>query len=178
MIARYVLTCLASLAAAASLVVAEDVQADPVVVGVHLYTHHTNAEYHDNTPGLYAIFPVGVAGGKLTAGFYVNSLHQLNGERRHTFYVGQSWEWGRWGVVAALGTGYERKRYTFEVPRRRGGGTITYSAESGFSSTKLTPLIAPSVTIPEAQRYLGVTPRITFLPAKHSAVHLSIERSF
>ncbi len=149
-----------------------------ITVGAHLYTFHTNKDMHDDTPGVYAVWPVGVAGGKLITGVYRNSLNDEGERRRVSVYAGQVWAHGRYSLTAALATGYQRKKaYDMQFCPKDGAEYVKCWKTVGFVNSRLAPLVAPSATFPEARQYLGgLTPRLTLLAGKHSAaVHLSLE---
>lgn len=146
-----------------------------LVIGLHAYTHHANKAMDDNTPGIYAVAPgVGVLGGSLTAGAYRNSIG------RPSVYVGQTWEYGRYGLTVAAVTGYTIKtRYGQDVCRP---GYISVPENpcrldsAGHTRHLLAPLVAPSISFPEAVPYIGVAPRLSLVGLKGgAAVHLSLE---
>ena len=140
-----------------------------VTIGVHLATAHFNGQGHSSTPGLYVALPYGIAGAGTVIGAYRNSL--TTPERRTSYYLGQAWQWGRFGIVAAVVSGYTKERV--DCPCPAGSSFATCWQEFGFSNNRLLPVLVPSVSWPEARKYIGVVPRLSLLGNR--GVHLSIE---
>lgn len=170
LVLRTACDCLLTLAAAGAVyvgLVALGPKAHAQVVGVHTVTHHFVGGGHPTAPGLYLRVPVRLFGGdELTFGGYANSL--VTPQRQVSLYIAESWSFGgRYAVALGLISGYERRRYYDSNGR--------YLGTWGLNGAPVMPLVAASVAWPEAQRFLGVTPRLTLIPA---AVHLSLERSW
>lgn len=138
-----------------------------ITVGAHLYTAHADSRAEDDTTGLYAVAPSGIAGGRLVAGFFRNSLNLPGTERRTSAYLGNAWQRGRWGLMLGAGTGYEREC------REAFSGTYCW----GWSKHRIAPMVVPSMTIPEAAKVIGVTPRLSLVRGNGFGIHLSIEKA-
>jgi hypothetical protein len=133
-------------------------------VGVHIATKHFDDHSHTSTPGLYAVLPVGVLGGRVVLGGYRNSL--TTPKRRTSFYVAQTWEWGRYSAMVGVVSGYHVEEDSCGERCVR---------KWGHTRGALGPIAAVSVAWPEAKPLLGAVPRLSLIPA---GVHLSLERSF
>jgi hypothetical protein len=127
-------------------------------IGAHVATGHFKAGSHTGSPGLYVRFASGVV-----VGGYRNSL--TTPERRTSFYVAQTWEFDRYALLAGVVSGYHVEE------GECGRGCVQ---KWGHTRGRIGPLVAASVSFPEARPLLGVTPRLTLIPA---GVHLSFERS-
>jgi hypothetical protein len=153
-----------------------------VVVGVHMASIHAPAHDGQNNtnPGLYFRSDSGV-----TAGFYRNT------HRRTSVYLGRNFKFGPLDVGVGVVSGYQKhctdymvKTGSYTTVEKVPGGTITSTYPvfetrqtcSGFSRGYFTPMVAPSYRLPFS--VLGASPRIFFMPAKKSVLHLSIEGSF
>ena len=143
-----------------------------ITLGVHLVSAHIPAGLENNNlnPGVYAK----VDG--FVAGVYRNTL------RRTSFYAGYAFEHGPFALTVGAITGYDKRTKKVYTLRNANdatlGGTSSYET-TGYSSSKVSPLIAPSVRLPEV---FGITPRITYLPRlgianRSNVFHLSIERA-
>lgn len=154
--------------AVAGLLVVRDARAQ-TTVGVHLLTAHSSHNTHTETAGVYVALPYGIAGAGTVIGAYRNSL--TTPERRTSYYLGQAWQWGRFGIVAAVVSGYTKERV--DCPCPAGSSFATCWQEFGFSNNRLLPVLVPSVSWPEARKYIGVVPRLSLLGNR--GVHLSIE---
>jgi len=141
-------------------------------IGVHIATAHSNSDARDDNPGVYVVLPFGLADGRVVLGGYRNSLNTP--QRRTSYYVGQAWQFGRFGLAAALVTGYQKERISVECPPNSPWFSNCWQ-EVGFSNSRLQPALIPSVSFPEARQYLMVTPRLSLVAFKHVAVHLSFE---
>lgn len=164
---RIWLACSAVSLAVAGLLVVRDARAQ--TFGVHLLTAHADADARDDNQGLYVILPFGLAEGRVIAGGYLNSINSP--ARRTSYYLGQAWQWGRFGIVAAVVSGYTKERV--DCPCPAGSSFATCWQEFGFSNNRLLPVLVPSVSWPEARKYIGVVPRLSLLGNR--GVHLSIE---
>lgn len=154
--------------AVAGLLVVRDARAQ-TTVGVHLLTAHSSHNTHTETAGVYVALPFGVAGAKTVLGAYRNSVQTP--QRRISVYVAQAWQWGRWGLAAGVVSGYQKERVPVECSR----GFANCWWEYGLTNAPLMPLVVPSVTFPEARRWIGVTPRLSLVGIKAPAIHLSLE---
>jgi hypothetical protein len=135
--------------------------------GLHVSTVHIPASDHLNNvnPGAYVRYDNGA-----TAGFYRNSYKRLS------VYAGWTWESGPFALTVGGITGYKRVDVPCTGDRLEAGFTRCWD---GSSSSAISPLIAPSVVLPDV---LGVTPRVTVLPKIESkgstVIHLAVERKF
>jgi len=161
------LTALASCAASPSY--AEGLSFDldslkPELVGVHLYTFHSNAhiskdyvEVNNVNPGLYARWSNG-----LTIGFYKNS--EWNFSHNYSGYVAKTWERDLIGDLK---------------------GALTVGVVSGYSTgrTDLLPMVVPSISYDRV--------RASFVPGlgckgnkqnpeycMPAGIHISVEHRF
>ena len=149
-------------------------------VGLHLVSVHIPARegQHNFNPGIYVRFDNGV-----TLGTYHNTLG------KQTFYAGYTVEHGPFALTLGAASGYQRqetvtlgtmKPCTLEQAAANGGACVQQSRHTDTSSgTKayLTPMLAPSVRLPDV---LGLVPRISYIPGlagSSNVFHLSIERA-
>jgi hypothetical protein len=142
-----------------------------LILGLHLLSQHYPAEGLENrTPGVYVRTEEG-----WTAGAYRNSW------ARPSFYFGKVWAWEPHpsfdlAFTLALASGYQKRREAVScdrVPASLGSFTHSCWIETGYSSTPLTILAAPSFRVGPM--------RIAGLPrtARGAAVvHLSVEGRF
>lgn len=150
-----------------------DARAD--TVGAHLYSLHFNVDRdapeslqpRDVTPGLYWRGDSG-----LTAGVVRNSYS------RPSVYAGYTLERGRFSLTLAAISGYRYKTYTGPAAcgkqsrHKQNVDPNTCWWTVGHTSAVLRPLIAPSVSFPEAKPYIGATPRVALLG---KAISFSVE---
>ncbi|WP_395057403.1 hypothetical protein [Polaromonas sp.] len=128
--------------------------AQATTFGLHLGSVHSPSESYQNNvnPGVYVRTDEGI-----TAGMYHNTLGRV------TVYAGATLEYGPFGVMAGVATGYK--------PKVIDGRTY------GQGHT-LTPVLAFSLSLPAIAT---ITPKLIFIPAfqKGPAVfHLAIEKRF
>src|SRR5262245_48100769 len=96
-----------------------------MVLGVHLFSVHSQPGMNSNTAGLYLRAPSG-----FTAGFYENSLSGTtqkghDGSRRTSTYAGWSWETDdrNWALTIAGATGYSRPESRVCIERSASDGS-------------------------------------------------------
>lgn len=149
-----------------------DAHAD--TIGLHIYTPHfdrddnlpSSLRMRNFTPGVYWRGESGA-----TLGVVRNSL------ARPAVYAAYTWETadGRFALTAGAITGYE---YRTVAGPKACGRKRHYADPSecrwryGNTNAVLRPLIAPSVSFPEAKPYIGATPRVALLG---KAVSFAIE---
>ncbi len=160
-------------AAFVAVLVVSHCQAQAGTMGVHLYSPHFTDEsdtperlrMRDFTPGLYWRGDSG-----LTLGVVRNSF------TRTSVYAAYTLERGRWSLTAGAITGYRYREVSgVDLCRKHGSkqsNPCTYV--SGKTNAYLRPLLAPSVAFPEAQPYIGATPRVALLG---KALSFSVEWS-
>lgn len=122
--------------------------------GLHLGSIHAPSEsYQKNfNPGVYVRTDEGI-----TAGVYHNTLGRV------TVYAGGTLEYGPFGVMAGVATGYKPK---------------VIDGKTYGSGRALTPVLAFSLSLPVIAT---ITPKLIYIPAfeKSPAVfHLAIEKQF
>jgi hypothetical protein len=185
-VVRVLATIGASLAAAAALVVGACVSqpahaAEPVTVGVHLTTWHSDEQLNGVNPGLY------VRADGWVAGLYRNSINRLSIHVGHQFETSG----GPVGLGLYVGavSGYQRKvtgrsvwcsstpMGTDEQPCRDGLYQNWQDQVTGSSKAWLAPMVSPSVRLDLGG---GISARLAYLhkPGGSNAVHLSVEHSF
>lgn len=152
--------------------------AETIVIGLHLVSlHAAHTERGDiqprtETPGIYLKLPLGVMGGQVTAGALRNSLG------RPSFYLGQTWTGGRWSLLAAGVTGYDKRVTVSHENCARAGFSVgpgdLCRTESGVG-WRITPMVVPSVALPQIG---GITPRLSLAVSSMPALHFSIEKEF
>lgn len=144
-------------------------------IGVHLYSPHFDVDREapehlqprDVTPGLYWRSDSG-----LTLGVVRNSHSRWAG------YAGYTLERGRWGLTLGAISGYQYETHTgpaacgkkYRHDPHVDPNTCWWTV--GSTNAVLRPLIAPSVSFPEAKPYIGAVPRIALLG---KAVSFSVE---
>jgi hypothetical protein len=127
-----------------------------ITLGLHAATAHVSKDAKDDNPGLYAVAPFGIAGGRVMLGGYRNSLNTT--PRRTSLYFGQTWQFDNWSLAAIVVSGYDKRRYL--------------DREEGFWHQKWMPVVVPSYALPPV---FGVTPRLSLVGVKKPAIHLSLE---
>lgn len=149
-------------------------KAEPIVVGLHLYTYHVPQEFEckacsvsNDTPGVYVV----VQG--FTAGVVRNSY------RRWSVYAGKVWAVDEFDFTLGVITGYKYHRVhgPETCPNRipmEDRANAHCSAKTGTTNAVLRPLVAVSYALPLRQ-YIGVTPRVSMLG---KGLHLSVEHGF
>lgn len=149
-------------------------EAQAQTMGLHLYSVHFDRDeempdslaVRDFTPGVYGRLDSG-----LTFGAVRNSLG------RASFYVAQTWETDnkRWAITLGAISGYQYRMVTGPqacVKKQHHNNPAGCWYQYGETNAILRPLIAPSVTFPEAEPYIGAVPRIALLG---KAVSFSVE---
>lgn len=153
-----------------------------IVIGLHLVSAHVpDDQYmHNSNPGIYFRTESG-----WTAGVYRNSLQRTSVYGGFTFTT---------DVVEALPlsltvgavSGYQRGKAYVECPKNvvvtSADGARCYRIE-GYSSHAVSFLLAPSVSFPAAERWIGAVPRLSYMPRlgagnNASVFHLSVEKAF
>jgi hypothetical protein len=149
-------------------------------VGLHLVSIHVPAHegQHNFNPGIYGRLVNGV-----TLGTYLNTLG------KQTFYGGYTVERGPFALTLGAASGYQRhetvtlgamKPCTLEQAAAYGGACMQQSQHTDTSpGTKayLTPMLAPSVRLPDL---FGIIPRVSYIPGlagSSNVFHLSVERA-
>ena len=142
----------------------------PIVLGLHLASVHVPTLPDQNNINfcVYARAPNG-----MVVGAYRNTL------RRWSFYAGHTSSWGPVDLTVGLVTGY-RKHCDVTEQKRPNGSILTEWRCEGFSHNRLTPMFAPSITLPTV---FDVTPRVSYIPrvgarSPANVFHLSIEKEF
>lgn len=140
------------------------------VIGLHLASVHVpRAEGQRNfNPGIYARH----AETGLTAGTYRNTLG------KQTFYLGETVSFHRFSVTLGIATGYQRRTSMVRCNPEQSVYWSRCSSTSRGTKAYLTPMVAPSVRLPEV---FGATPRLSFMPGfagTSNVFHLSVERQF
>ena len=141
-----------------------------LTIGLHIGSVHLpQADYlSDVNPGIYVRHDNGI-----TAGVYRNSFNRMS------VYGGYTFSHGPFDLTVGLISGYQYRPTPVACdPVTQPGWTDCWK-DLGGTSSRIAPLVAPSVRLPAL---IGITPRLTFLPklnAKgHNTFHLSVERHF
>ena len=139
------------------------------VLGLHMTSAHIPMKegYENFNPGIYARFASGV-----TVGTYANTLG------KQTFYAGWTVERGPLALTIGFACGYQRTK-TMGTCAHSGFQLFQATCQYDGRGTKayLTPMLAPSVQLPEVR---SVIPRLSYIPGlagSSNVFHLSVEKS-
>lgn len=153
--------------------------AEPLTVGLHLATAHTEGGLNAVNPGVYVRTASGWG-----AGAYRNSINRLS------IHAGRQFDAGPFSLYVGLVSGYKLRTdrrewcsvaaYGPALPCADGLQLNWVETERGWSKSGIAPLISPSVRIDLAE---GYSARLAYLhkPSHRgggAGLHLSVERGF
>jgi hypothetical protein len=152
-----------------------------LVIGLHLVSAHVpEAKYTNNeNPGVFVRTESG-----WTAGIYRNSL------KRTSVYGGFTFTTDAVAILplsltVGVVSGYKKRRVETSCAAL-GISSVPFSDVcfhyEGNSRTNASLMLSPSVALPAAQQYIGVVPRLSYIPnigtSRFSVFHLSVEKAF